>query len=98
MREKLEKLSGPTFDVTYILAQIVDHQKTVQLLQWEIGQGQDAHGAVDSGRHRALGPRQVTRIDRHDRHARHEPQTAVRRTSRKPAAFGSWGPVEPGGG
>jgi putative membrane protein len=42
VREKLEKLSGREFDVAYILAQIEDHQKTVQLLQWEIGSGQDA--------------------------------------------------------
>lgn len=41
VREKLEKLSGATFDTTYMLAQIEDHQKTVQLLQWEIGSGQD---------------------------------------------------------
>jgi putative membrane protein len=42
VREKLEKLTGAEFDTAYILAQIVDHQKTVQLLQWEIGSGQDA--------------------------------------------------------
>jgi putative membrane protein len=42
IRDKLEKLSGAEFDVTYILAQVVDHQKTVLLLQWEIDQGQDA--------------------------------------------------------
>jgi putative membrane protein len=42
VREKLDKLSGADFDVAYILAQIEDHQKTVQLLQWEIGSGQDA--------------------------------------------------------
>ena len=28
--------------LTYMRAQIVDHQKTSQLLQWEIGSGEDA--------------------------------------------------------
>jgi putative membrane protein len=42
VRDKLEKLAGAAFDAAYILAQIEDHQKTVQLLQWEIGSGQDA--------------------------------------------------------
>jgi putative membrane protein len=41
-REKLENLTGAAFDAAYILAEIEDHQKTVQLLQWEIGSGQDA--------------------------------------------------------
>jgi putative membrane protein len=42
VREKLEKVSGADFDAAYILAQIEDHQKTVQLLEWEIGSGEDA--------------------------------------------------------
>jgi putative membrane protein len=42
LRAKLEKLSGAEFDVNYILAQIEDHQKTAQLLEWEIGSGQNA--------------------------------------------------------
>jgi putative membrane protein len=41
-RDKLEKLTGADFDTAYILGQIEDHQKTVQLLQWEIGSGQNA--------------------------------------------------------
>jgi putative membrane protein len=40
--DRLRGLSGRDFDLAYILAQIEDHQKTVQLLQWEIGSGQDA--------------------------------------------------------
>jgi putative membrane protein len=40
-RDKLEKLTGAVFDTAYILSQIEDHQKTVQLLQWEIGSGQN---------------------------------------------------------
>jgi putative membrane protein len=42
LRAKLEQVSGDNFDVAYMLTQIEDHQKTVQLLQWEIGSGQDA--------------------------------------------------------
>jgi putative membrane protein len=41
-RAELEKLEGAEFDLAYIRGQIVDHQKTVQLLIWEIGSGQDA--------------------------------------------------------
>jgi putative membrane protein len=42
MRAKLETAAGAVFDLTYMQGQVVDHQKTVILLQWEIGQGQDA--------------------------------------------------------
>ncbi len=42
MRADLEKLDGARFDLEYMKAQVIDHQKTVQLLVWEIGQGQDA--------------------------------------------------------
>src|SRR3954453_13585946 len=42
MRAKLETAAGAVFDLTYMQGQLVDHQKTVILLQWEIGQGQDA--------------------------------------------------------
>ncbi|TIT42294.1 MAG: DUF4142 domain-containing protein, partial [Mesorhizobium sp.] len=41
-RAELEKLYGAKFDIAYISGQITDHQKTVQLLEWEIGSGQDA--------------------------------------------------------
>ncbi|MBZ9897330.1 MULTISPECIES: DUF4142 domain-containing protein [unclassified Mesorhizobium] len=41
MRTRLEKLTGVEFDLAYISGQIVEHQKTVQLLEWEIGSGQD---------------------------------------------------------
>jgi putative membrane protein len=41
-RAELEKLEGAEFDLAYMRGQIVDHQKTVQLLIWEIGSGQDA--------------------------------------------------------
>ncbi|TIP26408.1 MAG: DUF4142 domain-containing protein [Mesorhizobium sp.] len=41
-RAELEKLDGAKFDIAYISGQITDHQKTVQLLEWEIGSGQDA--------------------------------------------------------
>jgi putative membrane protein len=42
LRDKHEKLSGADFDVAYMLGQIEEHQKTVLLLQWEIGSGQNA--------------------------------------------------------
>jgi putative membrane protein len=38
----LDTLSGPDFDRAYMQSQLIDHQKTVQLLQWEMSQGQDA--------------------------------------------------------
>ena len=41
MREHLEKLSGTAFDVAYAQAQLQDHQRTLQLLEYEIGSGQD---------------------------------------------------------
>ena len=42
VRSELEKLDGKAFDVSYLQTQITDHQKTAQLLSWEIGSGQDA--------------------------------------------------------
>ena len=41
-KAELEKLNGAAFDVAYLRQQLVEHQKTVALLQWEISQGQDA--------------------------------------------------------
>jgi len=41
MREQLDKVHGAAFDRTYIQGQIIDHQQTVQLLEYEIGSGQD---------------------------------------------------------
>jgi putative membrane protein len=38
----LENLDGAEFDRAYLAAQIVDHQKTAQVLAWEIGSGQNA--------------------------------------------------------
>ena len=42
MRTELEAASGRSFDHIYIQGQLVAHQKTVVLLQYEIGQGQNA--------------------------------------------------------
>lgn len=42
VQARLEKLSGAQFDAAYLEAQMQDHQKTAQLLQWEINSGQDA--------------------------------------------------------
>jgi putative membrane protein len=41
MLGELKGLSGPQFDLAYMQGQLVDHQKTVQLLQWELAMGQD---------------------------------------------------------
>jgi putative membrane protein len=42
LRAKLESAAGGVFDLTYMQGQVVEHQKSVILLQWEIGQGQNA--------------------------------------------------------
>jgi putative membrane protein len=42
MHERLSALSGPAFDQAYLRNQLVEHQKTVQLLQWHMGSGQTA--------------------------------------------------------
>jgi putative membrane protein len=41
MRQKLDAAEGQAFDVAYIRSQIIAHQKTAQLLAWEIGSGED---------------------------------------------------------
>jgi putative membrane protein len=41
VRERLEASSGAKFDLAHIRGQVVDHQKTAQLLEHEIGSGQD---------------------------------------------------------
>lgn len=41
MHSELEKMSGNLFDRAYIGGQIGDHQKTAQLLEWEIGSGEN---------------------------------------------------------
>jgi putative membrane protein len=41
LREHLEQVSGTAFDVAYAQAQLQDHQRTLQLLEYEIGSGQD---------------------------------------------------------
>ena len=41
VRAKLEKASGKDFDVAYIGSMIQDHQRTANLLQWEISNGQN---------------------------------------------------------
>jgi putative membrane protein len=42
LRSRLDTLSGTAFDVGYMQAQMIEHQKTVQILEWEIASGQDA--------------------------------------------------------
>jgi putative membrane protein len=41
VRAQLEKFNGQRFDLEYMAVQIGDHQKTAQLLEHEIGSGQD---------------------------------------------------------
>jgi putative membrane protein len=41
-REGLAALRGPQFDVEYLRLQLQDHQRTAQLLEYEIGSGEDA--------------------------------------------------------
>lgn len=40
MQAELEELDGAAFDLAYMRGQVVDHQKAIQLLIWEIGFGQ----------------------------------------------------------
>ena len=42
MHDQLVSLSGAEFDRAYLAGQLADHQKTAQLLEYEIGSGQDA--------------------------------------------------------
>jgi putative membrane protein len=41
VRARLDKASGKDFDVAYIGSMIQDHQRTVNLLQWELTSGQN---------------------------------------------------------
>jgi putative membrane protein len=41
LRTHLVTLSGAQFDIAYMQTQVQDHQKTIQLLQWQINSGQD---------------------------------------------------------
>jgi putative membrane protein len=40
MRDRLLAMTGTEFDLAYIGGQVADHQKTAQLLEHEIGSGQ----------------------------------------------------------
>jgi putative membrane protein len=41
MRQRLTTAKGAEFDLAYLQEQVIEHQKTVQLLEYEIGSGQD---------------------------------------------------------
>jgi len=41
-RENLSTMDPGQFDAEYMRAQVVDHQKTVQLFQWVIAAGENA--------------------------------------------------------
>jgi putative membrane protein len=42
MQAQLQGLGGAAFEKAYLQGQIVDHQKAAQILEWEVGMGQDA--------------------------------------------------------
>jgi putative membrane protein len=42
VQQQLEQLQGVAFDVAYARSQVQDHARTVQLLEYEIGSGQNA--------------------------------------------------------
>jgi putative membrane protein len=42
LHDGLARLNGAEFDIEYLRAQVQDHQRAVQLLEYEIGSGQDA--------------------------------------------------------
>jgi putative membrane protein len=42
VRDELSKLSGAEFDKAYLTAQMQDHQKTANLLLWQLSYGQNA--------------------------------------------------------
>ena len=41
MHDRLKAASSADFDLVYVDGQVADHQKTAQLLEHEIGSGQD---------------------------------------------------------
>jgi putative membrane protein len=41
IRDELQKKQGDDFDAAYLTSQIQDHQRTANLLAWEIGMGQN---------------------------------------------------------
>jgi putative membrane protein len=40
IRDRLQAMNGAEFDLAYLQGQVADHQKTAQLLEYEIGSGQ----------------------------------------------------------
>ena len=42
MRDNLAAMDAAAFDLHYMRAQVVEHQKAAQLLEWEINAGQNA--------------------------------------------------------
>jgi putative membrane protein len=41
VRDELQKKQGADFDAAYLTSQVQDHQRTANLLAWEIGMGQN---------------------------------------------------------
>jgi putative membrane protein len=42
IRDALSSLTGPEFDIEYLRLQVQDHQRMAQLMEYEIGSGEDA--------------------------------------------------------
>jgi putative membrane protein len=64
MKGQLSKLQGAAFDKAYLQAQVIDHQKTAQLLEYEIGAGQ-------SERVKAYASSMLPTVLDHLEHAQH---------------------------
>jgi putative membrane protein len=64
MKGQLSKLQGAAFDKAYLKAQVIDHQKTAQLLEYEIGAGQ-------SERVKAYASSMLPTVLDHLEHAQH---------------------------
>jgi putative membrane protein len=75
MKGQLSKLQGAYFDKAYLQAQVIDHQKTAQLLEYEIGAGQ-------SERAKAYASSMLPTVLGHLEHAQHLMAQLARTTPR----------------
>jgi putative membrane protein len=75
MKGQLSKLQGVAFDKAYLQAQVIDHQKTAQLLEYEIGAGQ-------SERVKAYANTMLPTVLDHLEHAQHLMAQLVGTTTR----------------
>ena len=75
MKGQLSKLEGAAFDKAYLQAQVIDHQRTAQLLEYEIGAGQ-------SERVKAYAGSMLPTVLDHLEHAQHLMAELVGTTNR----------------